>query len=94
MKRYYFKISPQESVFEESQLYRFMAYGESLTKIFLDKRNQIIFDNLSHLQEQIGPVGSQQLISYMIEQNLIEEAGGESYIRKIFCGLEPAEIYE
>jgi hypothetical protein len=94
MKRYYFKISPQESVFEESQLYRFMAYGESLTKIFLDKRNQILFDHLSHLQEQIGPVGTQQLISYLIEQNLITEAGGESYVKKIFYGLEPSEVYE
>jgi replicative DNA helicase len=87
----YFRISPQESVFEDSQLYRLMAYGETLTKIFFDRRNQVIFNNLSHLQEQIGLVGMEQFISYLKEQRLLEDAGGENYINKIFCGLEPAQ---
>jgi len=92
MKRFF--ITPNAvAVVETAALFRLMATGESDMKDFLDKKNQILFDNLSHLQEQIGQVGTQQLISYLNEQNLIEDAGGESYVKKIFCGLEPAEVY-
>jgi hypothetical protein len=59
----------------------------------LDKRNQILFDNLSHLQEQIGMTGTQQLILFLQSQNQIEAAGGVEYVRKVFDGLEPAEVY-
>jgi hypothetical protein len=65
-----------------------MAYGECLIKIFLDKRNQILFDNLTHLQKQIGSVGMEEFISYLTELNLIKDVGGEFYVKKIFYGLE------
>jgi replicative DNA helicase len=93
MKRYYFKIPTTVAVVETAALYRFMATGESDVKEFLDKRHQILFDNLTHLQKQIGMTGTQQLITFLQSQNILEAAGGTEYIKKVFDCLEPTEVY-
>jgi len=93
MKRYYFKIPTAVAVVETAALYRLMATGESDLKYFLSKKNQILFDNLTHLQEQIGITGTQQLITFLQSQNMLEAAGGTEYVKKVFDCLEPAEVY-
>jgi len=93
MKNKYFNVPSNVANSEAADLYRLMAIGECERNIFLDKRHQIIFDHLTHLKQKLGVIGTLQLISYLIEQNLIDVAGGESYVNKIFCGLEPAEVY-
>jgi hypothetical protein len=65
-----------------------MATGEARKTKFLDKRNQIIFNNLEHLKCQLGEVGTRELITYLAEYNLLEAAGGSIYIEKVFDNLE------
>jgi hypothetical protein len=93
MKRYYFKTPAAVAVVETAALFRLMATGESDLKIYLNEKHQILFNNLTHLQEQIGMTGTQQLITYLQSQNMLEAAGGTEYVKKVFDCLEPAEVY-
>jgi len=91
MKRCFFQVPPHVSSIEAAELYRFMATGETTKTEFLDKRNQLIFDVLEHLIQQAGRVGTRQFCQYLIENDLLNAAGGLDYVKKIFCSLEPLE---
>ena len=91
MKRYYYEIPPHVAMNEAAELYRYMALGVSAKTEYLDKRHQTIFNNLEYLQGQIGRVGTQDLAAYLAEHNLLNAAGGLSYVQKVFNSLEPME---
>lgn len=94
MKRNYFDVPVNVAHAEAADLYRLMAIGECERNTFLDKRHQILFDYLTHLQEQIGITGTEQLIHILTDERKIDEAGGEAYIKKVFNNLELRSTYE
>jgi len=90
-KHYFYQVPSHVSNAEAAELYRFMATGETEKTEYLDKRNQLIFDNLKNLIQQIGRVGTQQFCQYLTDQNLLNAAGGLAYVHKVFDSLEPME---
>jgi len=90
-KRYFYSVPSHVALCEAAELYNFMASGEATKTNYLDKRHQCIFNNLESLMQQIGRVGTQELVSYLNEQNLLNAAGGLGYVQKIFNCLEPME---
>jgi replicative DNA helicase len=93
MKVNYFDVPITVAYAEAADLYRLMAIGDCRRKTFLDKRHQILFNNLTTLQQQIGIVGTNQLIQYLSEYRKIDEAGGVAYVKKVFNNLEPEGVY-
>jgi hypothetical protein len=94
MKQPFFNVHSFISQIEPYFLFRLMAIGESPIKEFLDKRNQILFDTLTHLQKQNGLTGTHELCRYLASQNQLEAAGGLVYIQKVFASFEPEESYQ
>ena len=90
-KRYYYQVPVHVANAEAAALYEFMATGEETKKDYLDERNQIIHDNLEHLINVSGRVGTQEFIQYLTEYKVLENAGGLSYVQKVFNSLEPME---
>ena len=90
--RYFYEVPAHVAAAEAAMLYELMATGETTKTDYLDKKNQFIFDNLSHLMEQVGRVGTQQFTAYLTDQNLLNAAGGLGYIQKVFNCLEPQEV--
>jgi hypothetical protein len=80
-------ITSQERII----LGRKMLYGKDFRNRypFWDSRHRIIFENLDYLQSQTFMPGTEMLIRYLRECGMTEPAGGESYVRGIFQGLEP-----
>ena len=91
MKRYFYKVPPHVAASEAAELYRYMALGATDKTEYLDKRNQCIFNSLENLMQQIGRVGTRELIQYLNEQELLNAVGGVGYVTKVFNGLEPME---
>ena len=91
MKRYFYQVPQHVSYYEAAALFQYMATGEPEKTQFLDKRNQLIFDVLEHLQQQVGRVGTRQFIQYLTEHDLLNAAGGLDYVQKVFNSLEPLE---
>jgi len=92
MKKKFFKPPAHVLNNEAAALYEQMALGSAIKSQFLDRRNQIIFDTLIDLQKQTYCPGSEELIAYLAESNLLEAVGGIDYVQKVFCGLEPSEV--
>jgi len=90
-KRYFYSVPTHVQIYEAAELFNFMASGEATKTEYIDRRNQCIFDNLERLMQQIGRVGTQELVSYLSDQNLLNTAGGGDYVKKVFNSLEPEE---
>jgi hypothetical protein len=90
-KRYFFQVPNHVSTVEAANLFEFMATGETNKTEYLDERNQIIHDNLELLINQIGRIGTQDLVSYLTEYKLLDIAGGTDYVKKVFNCLELEE---
>ena len=82
-------------VIEAAALYRYMAKQIKPCMEFIDSRNVIIFDALENIYFQGGLLfmSESYLLLYLKEQKLLEEAGGESYVKTIFGGYEPEGHY-
>jgi len=93
MKHIFFVVPKNVEYVEAADLFRLMAIGESDRKVFLDRKHQILFDHLTHLQEQVGPAGTELLIQSLTDEGRIDDAGGIAYVKKVFNGLEPSEVY-
>jgi hypothetical protein len=74
--------------YERFLLCRLMVSG-SLAKYkhFADSRNKLICSYLSYLQKQKYLPDVNSLVGYMDECGVMEQAGGEQYIRGIFRGI-------
>ena len=88
MIRNFFQVPNHVLTMETAFLFEFMATGKTIKKEYLDKRNQIIYDNLDHLINQNGRIGTKEFVSYLTEYNLLETAGGIDYINKVFDSFE------
>jgi hypothetical protein len=54
---------------------------------FADRRHKIIYDHLTHLQDQVYQPSPDLFVQYLREFHLIEQCGGEGYVRAIFRGI-------
>jgi hypothetical protein len=79
---------------EQRFLARMMMKGASLrhSEAFSDRRNQIIYWNLSYLQTVIFHPGIDDLLAYLEEFHQAEAAGGAAYIRGIFRSAAPQRL--
>jgi hypothetical protein len=79
------------SAHEKTLLCQKMLYGGKFRYRypFHDPRNRIIFEYLDHLQKQAFMPGTGLLVAYLREYATLDMAGGESYVKSVFNGLEP-----
>jgi len=54
---------------------------------FTDKRHEVIYSHLEHLQGQVFKPTTEQLIQYLTEYRLLGQAGGARYVRAVFRGI-------
>jgi hypothetical protein len=81
--------------YEQFLLCRLMVSGNRVKyKHFTDPRNKLIYENLAYLQIQEYRPGVNSLIRYLGECGLLNQAGGEGYIRSIFRGVPEGVFYE
>ena len=91
-KQYFYPIPSHVAITEKSALYEYMATSKPSKTKFLREEYQVIFNALENLKNQIGiGAGTQDLISYLTEYELLEKVGGLDSIKQIFNGLEPVE---
>jgi len=84
-----FKPPSHIPIHEAYSLYHHMVTGQPTQQKYLDQRHQIIHKAIEWMYE-IGwatNMSTMSLISYLFEENLLEAAGGEAYINKIFGDL-------
>lgn len=82
---------PHNMDIERALLASLMSIDESFDKIdtiitssdFYGERHAIIFDAISHLSRINQPYDSLMVYDYLSAQNLLEKAGGESYLMQI-----------
>jgi hypothetical protein len=91
VKLYHYDVPSHVATCEAAALYEFMARGKTEKREYLDRRNQCLFDSLEHLIQMLGRIGTQELVSYLSDQELLNTAGGLSYVQKVFNHLEPLE---
>ena len=91
MKRNYYSVPLHVAYTEAAELYRLMAVGECNQVSFLERRHQILYDNLFELKKQVFTPGTNLLIEFLKDVNILETAGGEAFVRKVFNNLEPLE---
>ena len=84
-------VPPHVALTEAAALFEFMVTKKTTRTEFLYKRHKIIFDALEWISRDRYFIGTRELIDYLTDEQQLNEAGGEAYIKKIFAGFEPAE---
>jgi len=82
---------PQSYVFnnEGYALFYFLMTGISLKEHYLDPRHKWIHNAIENMKRNAWfYISTDDLISYLKEQRELENAGGESYIRKLFGNFD------